>query len=259
MPPVNGRGKLPRRRTIVKVVVVFATIIDTTPGPRYIPAMAPAPAPAPPPRSRGAAAAGLGDSRRQLLDAIKRLGRATLREAAADLGLARETVREHLNALGAEGLVERAGSRRGGPGRPEILYRLTRRAEGLFPRRDGEVLGELTAFLLAHGDEAALRAFYEQRAAARLAAARARLAGLSGRQRLAAVARVLSDEGYMADVVDGALRLAHCPIRSVVDVTHLPCRAELAFVERLLGRKLKRTDYLPDGGTSCSYRVARGK
>ncbi len=219
---------------------------------------APAPAPAPAPRSRDVAAAGLGDSRRLLLHALKRLGAATQREAAADLGLARETVREHLNALGADGLVERSGTRRGGPGRPEIVYRLTRRAEALFPRRDGEVLGELTAFLLARGGEAALREFYAQRSAARLAAARARLAGLSGRRRLAEVARILSDEGYMADVVDGALRLAHCPIASVVGVTRLPCRAEQALVEGLLGRKLRRTDYLPEGGMSCSYRIERG-
>ncbi len=211
--------------------------------------------PAPHPGIPGA----LGDSRRQLLDAIKRLGSATLREAAADLGLARETVREHLNALGADGLVERSGTRRGGPGRPEIVYRLTGRAEALFPRRDGEVLGELTTFLLARGGEAALREFYEQRAAARLATARARLTGLSGRRRLAEVARILSDEGYMADVVDGALRLAHCPIASAVGVTRLPCRAEQALVEGLLGRKMRRTDYLPEGGMSCSYRMERGR
>ena len=203
--------------------------------------------------------AGFGLSRRRLLEALKRLGSATLQEAAADLGLSRETVREHLNALGADGLVERAGSRRGGAGRPEILYRLAARAERLFPRRDGEVLQELAAYLLERGGEAELRRFFERRAGTRLAAARRRLAGLRGRRRLDEVARILSDEGYMAEVVGGTLRLAHCPIRGVVDVTHLPCRAELAMVESLLGRKLRRTDYLPDGGVSCSYRLGRGR
>lgn len=212
-----------------------------------------APATPPPPL----ASAGLGDSRRRLLDALKRLGSATLREAAADLGISRETAREHLNALGADGLVERAGARRGRPGRPEILYRLTSAAEALFPTRDAEVLAELTAWLLARGSDAELRRFFDQRAAGRLGAARERLAGLRGRRRLEEVARILSDEGYMAGVEGGSLRLAHCPLRSVVAVTRLPCRAELALVEALLGRKLERTDYLPDGGESCSYRVER--
>jgi len=201
--------------------------------------------------------AGFGRSRRLLLEALKHLGPATLRDAAAGLGLSRETVREHVNALAADGLVERAGARRAGPGRPEVLYRLNARAESLFPRRDGEVLAELAAYLLERGGEAELRRFFEQRAGRRLDATRARLAGLKGRRRLEEVARILTDEGYMATVVDGALRLSHCPLRRVVDVTRLPCRAELGMVQGLLGRKLKRTDYLPDGGASCSYRVGR--
>lgn len=238
--------------------MAFATTIDETAARRYIAAVRPVPAAAPAPPPGPLPAAALGDSRRGLLEALKRLGTATLREAATDLGLSRETVREHLNALGADGLVERAGARRAGPGRPEILYRLTPRAEVLFPARDGEVLADLASWLLDRGEEAALRRFFEQRAARRRGAARARLAGLRGRRRLEEVARILSDEGYMAEVVDGSLRLAHCPLRSVVAVTRLPCRAELALVESLLGRRLKRTDYLPEGGASCSYRMGRG-
>jgi len=211
--------------------------------------------PAAGPPARDALPVGLGDSRRRLLEAVKRLGSATLREAAADLELSRETAREHLNALGADGLIERAGTRRGGPGRPEVVYRLTPRAEAFFPRRDGEVLADLAGFLLERGGEAELRQFFERRAAARLEAAQRRLAGLRGRRRLAEVARILSDEGYMAEIVDGSLRLAHCPIRGVVGVTRLPCRAELGMVEKLLGRRLTRTDYLPDGGASCSYKL----
>jgi len=222
-----------------------------------------APRPPRPPLARPAARdvlpAALGESRRRILEAVKRHGAATLREAAAGLGLSRETAREHLNALGADGLVERAGTRRGGPGRPEVLYRLTPRADALFPTRDGEVLAELSAHLLAHGGEAELRRFFEHRAAGRLGAARRRLAGLRGRARLAEVARVLTEEGYMAEVADGSLRLAHCPIRGIVDVTRLPCRTELAMVESLLGRKLRRTDYLPEGGLACAYALERGK
>jgi predicted ArsR family transcriptional regulator len=234
------------------------------PRPRSRPARRAARPPAPAPSTVPGAAlaeAGFGHSRRRLLETFKRLGPATLREAAAGLGLSRETVREHVNALAADGLLERAGTRRAGPGggRPEVLYRVSARAESLFPRRDGEVLAELAAYLLERGEEAELRRFFEQRAAGRLGAARSRLAGLTGRRRLEEVGRILSDEGYMATVDRGALRLAHCPIRGVVDVTRLPCRAELAMVEALLGRKLRRTDYLPDGGMSCSYQVGRGK
>ena len=121
------------------------------------------------------------------------------------------------------------------------------------------MLAELAGYLLAHGGAGALRRFFEERAARRLGSARGRLAGLRGRKRLEEVARILSEEGYMAEAVGSTLRLAHCPLRDIVGVTHLPCRAEQALVGSLLGRPLRRTDYLPDGGDSCSYRVERNR
>ena len=218
---------------------------------------------APPPSARASAPAallpdaGFGPTRRLLLETLKRRGTVTLHDVSAELELSRETLREHVQALAAEGLVARAGTRRGGPGRPEVLYRLTPRASSLFPQREAEVLADLAAYLLARGDEEVLKRFFDQRAGRRLKAARARLAGLRGRKRLEEVARILTDEGYMAEVADGNLRLAHCPLMGVVAVTRLPCRAELGMVESLLRRRLRRVDYLPDGGMSCSYRLKR--
>ncbi len=198
---------------------------------------------------------GLGASQRRLLEALKRQGPLSLLEAAGALGLSRETLREHLNALAAEGLVARAGTRRGGRGRPEVLYALTERAEQLFPQRDGALMADLAAWLKDEGHEGTLRRFFEQRAGRREAEAMKRVAHLKGRKRLEEVAKILSEEGYMAEVDGKSLRLCHCPIRQAVAATRAPCRAELAMVERLLGRPLARTDYLPDGGASCTYRI----
>ncbi len=222
---------------------------------------APRTAAAPSPVSAPAAAllrdAGFGPTRRRLLEALKRRGAATLRELGTELALSRETLREHVQALAAEGLVVRSGTRRHGPGRPEVLYGLAPRADALFPQRESQVLADLAAHLLARGGEADLMRFFEERAARRLKAARARLAGTRGKKRLEEIARILTEEGYMAEAADGTLRLAHCPIMGVVSVTRLPCRAELAMVEALVGRRLRRIDYLPDGGLSCSYRTKR--
>jgi predicted ArsR family transcriptional regulator len=138
-----------------------------------------------------------------------------------------------------------------------VLYGLTPRADALFPQRESQILADLAAHLLKRGDEGTLKRFFEERASRRLKTGRARLAGLRGGKRLEEVARFLTEEGYMAEVADGALRLAHCPLMGVVSVTRLPCRAELAMVEKLVGRRLRRIDYLPDGGLSCSYRAKR--
>jgi predicted ArsR family transcriptional regulator len=52
------------------------------------------------------------------------------------------------------------------------------------------------------------------------------------------------------------LRLCHCPIRDVVDVTRLPCRFEEELVAELLGSAITREEYIPDGQASCSYRCS---
>ncbi len=205
---------------------------------------------------------GLGESQRAVLGHLKREGPATLSELADALGLSEPTLREHLDALTARGLVDATGRRSRGPGRPSRVYAITPEAERLFPNREGELLRELTAFLLREGHQDLLERFFEQRARRLDEAAEKRLQGLRGRRRLEETAAILREEGFMADVATAPgeaprLRLCHCPIREVVAVSHLPCRSELAAVQRLLGRELQREAYMPDGDRTCTYVVGK--
>jgi predicted ArsR family transcriptional regulator len=204
----------------------------------------------------------VGASQREVLEALKRRGPSTVVEALGALALAKETLREHLEALVARGFVVRTAARRGRPGRPEIVYALAPAADALFPRRESAVLADLVRHLLDEGRGAELKGFFEARAEGRLAAGLERLAGLRGKRRLAEVARILSDDGFMAEIEPGkggragSLRLCHCPVRDVVAVTALPCGAEMAYVRALLGKSLTRVAYLPDGDASCTYRLS---
>ncbi|HSM50722.1 MAG TPA: transcriptional regulator [Thermoanaerobaculia bacterium] len=205
---------------------------------------------------------GLGASQRRLLDRLKRRGASTLAELERASGLARESVRDHLRSLAALGLVERSEVRRAGPGRPPLLFRLSARGESLFPRREGVLLAELAAFLLAEGGEEQLARFFAARAEARRGPLLARVAGLSGVERVREVARILDEEGFLAEVEElsggaGAcrLRLCHCPLAELVRVSRLPCRAELALVGELLGESPRREEFIPEGATCCTYQV----
>ncbi len=217
-------------------------------------------------------APGLGESQRSLLVELKRRGEATLADVADVVDLATETVREHLNALTARGLVERVGRRRNGPGRPRIVYGLSDRGEALFPHREGVLLGELATHLVESGRENVLEEFFERRIGEQRSDAASRLEGLEGRERVREVARILSDQGFMAEVeeveaTDGEargseeevgallLRLCHCPLKDLVAASRLPCRAEIEFVEELLGQDLSREAWMPEGDHSCTYRI----
>lgn len=205
------------------------------------------------------ASPGIGASQRALLEALKRLGESTLAELVGSLGLASETTRSHLQTLGGQGLVERCGLLRSGPGRPRVRYRLTEAGEALFPRRDRELLRELATFLLDSGQGALLEGFFAERLGRKRAEAEAQLANVPADERLDAVAKLLCDDGFLAEVVTDEsgrhLRLCHCPLRGLVQVSRLPCRAEMELVGALLGETLQRESFIPDGAQSCTYAV----
>lgn len=203
---------------------------------------------------------GLGETQRRILEQLKLRGASTLGELGESIELARETLREHLNALAARKLVRRAGRRREGPGRPENVYALDEAGEALFPRREGEVLRQLARHLLEGGRSAELETFFQRRVAAVGDEALRRVSELEGRDRLEAVADLLSEEGFMARVLEGEdgrprLRLHHCPLQDLVEATQLPCRAELTWVGEALEAPLERESYMPDGDRTCGYAV----
>ncbi|MEJ2185296.1 MAG: winged helix-turn-helix transcriptional regulator [Gemmatimonadota bacterium] len=213
-------------------------------------------------RGRGLAAPGLGDSRGAILSELKRSGHGTIPELAGRVGLNVETVREHVKHLTSQGLVRREGTRSSGPGRPEVVYGLTSAAETLFPRREGEILRGLAAHLKATGHEDVLREYFDQLVEERRAAAMARVGHLAGRARLDEAAKILSEQGFMAEIQEhgghAQLRLCHCPFRDLIDETKIPCRAEIGFVHELVGpalvgEGLARVSYIPSGDASCSY------
>jgi len=200
----------------------------------------------------------------RILEHLKRSGPASIPDFARAFALSPETVRAHVRALAEGGWVHEAGRRSEGRGRPERVWALTREAERLFPRREAEILQGLAAYLGETGQEQVLAAFLERFASERRLAAAERLVDLEGRARLDEVARILTDEGYMAEVQDGGegapprLRLCNCPMRDLVDITRAPCKAEIAFVRDLVGESLARVEYIPDGGSACAYAVGGG-
>lgn len=204
-------------------------------------------------------ARGLPTSQRRILELLKRGGTQTVGRLADRLGLAAETVRGHLKTLVGHDLVRRAGDRKEGPGRPEILYGLTGDGEDLFPRGEGRLLRELTSYLTEKGHGELLEDFFEDRVARQREEARKRLRGLEGRERLEEVAAILSEEGFMAEIVEAGdaprLRLCHCPLKEMVAVSRLPCRAEIAWIRELLGQELARRSWMPEGDRTCTYAV----
>lgn len=74
-----------------------------------------------------------------MLEHLKRYAPCSIRDFTSALGVSENTVRYHLERFKTEGLVQSARTRNG-VGRPAKVYTLTRKAEGMFPKRYQELL-----------------------------------------------------------------------------------------------------------------------
>ena len=195
------------------------------------------------------------DSKRDtILAFLKTRGHATLGEIAPHLEVSKQGALRHLDSLQGAGLATVAPSDAGRPGRPENVYRLTAAAGGRFPDGHRELTGELVDFMSTEQ----LRVFFEKRAARLEAEYAPRLAGLDFPGRVRELAKLASEHGHMAEVVElgaGGLAIRHCncPIQDVAARTGLPCLNEQQMYERLLGADVARTTWMAEAADDCTY------
>lgn len=210
----------------------------------------------------GPALAELPATRRALLIALRKQGEARAEELAEQLDITVSAVRQHLQGLAAADLVTYR-EQRSGPGRPRHVYRLGAAAEALFPRSYGELTVELLDYIGDEDPELVARAF-ERRRRARVERTRERLAGLDFDARVAEVARVLDEDGYLAEIEpleDGSgWRLCehNCAILAVAQRYGHACGAEIAYLREVLpDADVTRVSHILTGATACAYEVRR--
>lgn len=216
-------------------------------------------------RHLGPALAELPPTRRELLVQLRKRGEARAEELAGELRVTVGAVRQHLHGLAAADLVEHR-EERPGPGRPRHVYRLAPAAEALFPRAYGELTVELLDYIGDEDPELVARAF-ERRRRARVDRTLERLSGLDFDARVAEVARVLDEDGYLADVEpledDGAgggwrIREHNCAILAVAQRYGHACGAEIAFLREVLpDADVTRVSHILTGAHACTYEVRR--
>ena len=202
------------------------------------------------------------ESQAQILLAIKQQGEVTAGDLADSVGLAVTTVRQHLNRLKDQGLLEHRAEARG-RGRPTHLYRLSERAERLFPSIDAAMLNRLLDFLSREGHHRAIDAFFRDFWDERTEEFRRRLNQAEGADlnvRLEILGEFLTEQGFMPEIDhdDGevTIRECNCPLSEAVESTRLPCRLEAEFLELVVGQSLERVAYMPDGHESCTYQFS---
>ncbi len=207
-------------------------------------------------------------TRRGLIERLKQDGAQDASALAEALGVSAMAVRQHLYALEGEGLVTFEEEARP-VGRPAKLWRLTPEADRFFPDGHAELTLHLLAALRETFGEAGMEKLLAARTAEQIAAYGRRVKPSDPlKTRLEALARIRTEEGYMAAVerdggnggagVDGFLLVEnHCPVCAAARTCQGLCASELEVFRRVLGPgvTVERSDHILAGARRCAYRV----
>jgi len=201
-------------------------------------------------------------TRRAIVKLLKTEGAMDSAQLARRLRLTPMAVRQHLYALQRERLVT-ADERPVPIGRPAKHWRLTPESDRLFP----DAYAELNVALLdavgnAFGSDGLQRVLESREAKQRAEYARRISPGAPLKERLQQLARVRTEEGYMAEVrteSPGAFLFIenHCPICAAATVCQGFCATELDLFKSVLGANasVERTEHIVSGDRRCAYRV----
>ncbi len=197
-------------------------------------------------------------TRQEILEYLQRHGRATVKELGQLLRLTSTGIRQHLTVLERDGLVD-AHEERGRVGRPTLVYSLTEKADGLFPRRYDQlaislleeirsVEGRERLYELLHGVAGRLaEPFWE------------RVQGKSLAERVRETALIMQEQGCLVDWEqrNGEFRLDEytCPFLQVAKQDSSVCALHVDFVRLLTGGDTRLVQSLLRGQRACSYRI----
>jgi predicted ArsR family transcriptional regulator len=206
--------------------------------------------------------ADLSDTKRRIVERLKRVESATATDLAGEFGLTDTALRQHLDSLEEVGMVTRSMAEPTGRGRPPVHWQLAPAAAQAFPDRHGELSVDLISSLRSTLGDPALDQVIGARSDRQVTQYEGVLNGATDIQdRVQRLADVRSEEGYLAEArTDGddiLLIEHHCPIRDAAASCGALCSAELEVFQRVLGPSVTvtRTQHVLAGDRRCAYRV----
>ncbi|HEX8686674.1 MAG TPA: HTH domain-containing protein [Pyrinomonadaceae bacterium] len=204
---------------------------------------------------------GLGASRAGVVQQLRARGASGADELAEALGVTKQCVRKHLDALERGGYVEHAQAR-GDRGRPAHVFRLTPKAEELFPKRYDLFARSVLRQIGEVWGERGLNAVFCGCASEMVEGWRPQLAGLNFDARVGRLTELLRETGYEAEAErlgDGSYLLTewNCPQAELAREYRQLCDQELVVYRELLGAEVFRESRIAGGASRCAYRVLR--
>jgi predicted ArsR family transcriptional regulator len=200
-------------------------------------------------------------TREKILLLIKKNGPLSIENLSGELNITSMGIRQHLLSLERKGLIDYM-ARRQGIGRPAFLYKLTEKAESLFPKSYDSFIVNTLKDIEQNSGHTKIEEIFNWQKNRMLKEAREAVDGKSTfGDKVYGIRNFLDSKGYFADVSDTnnhyLLKLYNCPIYKVADEFRDVCRHDLQLLRDLFGSKVNRESCIIEGDTSCTYNIPK--
>jgi predicted ArsR family transcriptional regulator len=196
--------------------------------------------------------------RLEILNSLKRTKGMSVNELVAKMKMSYMGIKQHCLTLQRDGYLD-TWRRPQKMGRPEMVYRLTRRSHDLYPSDSNqftlELLQSIREIYGANAPEKLLYNMFERKSAALKAKAK----GETVAERAKWLAKTRDAEGYMSQFVaeekgDGPQILeCHSPISNLLELYPIVGRLEQDTFEAVLGTRVRREETHSSGQYECAF------
>jgi len=196
--------------------------------------------------------------RLEILNTLKRTRGLSVNELVGKMKMSYMGIKQHCLTLERDGYLD-TWRRPQKMGRPEMVYRLTRRTHDLFPCDSNEFTLELLKTLKdiygPNGPEKMLFSVFEKKTAA----LKAKVKGDTVVERAKWFAGVRDKEGYMSEYLSGEneggpqIMECHSPIMNLLDHYPIVGRLERDLFAGILGTEVRREETRTSGLYECVF------
>jgi predicted ArsR family transcriptional regulator len=196
--------------------------------------------------------------RLQILNALKRSKGMSVNELVAKMGMSYMGIKQHCLTLERDGYLD-TWRRPQKMGRPEMVYRLTKRTHDLFPCDSNDfTLEVLKSVSEIYGPSAAEKLLYNvfERKASEM---KSKIQGTSVAERARAFAELREKEGFMSDFIEHAkegsphILECHSPILNLIDRFPIIQKLEQDLVSNVLRTRVRREESRVSGLYECIF------
>ena len=199
--------------------------------------------------------------RLEILNTLKRTRGLSVNELVAKMKMSYMGIKQHCLTLERDGYLD-TWRRPQKMGRPEMVYRLTRRTHDLFPSDSNEMTLELLKSVAEiygpNGPEKLLFHLFERKTAA----LKEKVKGDTLAERVKWLVKQREAEGFMSkfinDEKEGGPQILEChsPIMNLLDQYPIIGRLEQDMVEAVLGTPVRREETRNSGLYECAFYFA---